>query len=44
MIRRDALLLGLSAAFALSTSAFALDRTLTPEEQEQVIELLKKIS
>ncbi|MGV8832626.1 MAG: LolA family protein [Devosia sp.] len=39
MIRRDALLLGLSAAFALSTSAFALDRTLTPEEQKMIADI-----
>ena len=36
MIRRDALLLGLAAAFALSTSASALDRELTPEEQQMI--------
>lgn len=36
MIRRDALLLGLSAAFALSTSAWALDRALTPQEQQLI--------
>jgi len=36
MIRRDALLLGLAAAFAVSTSAWALDRALTPEEQQMI--------
>ncbi|MBU1333305.1 MAG: LolA family protein [Devosia sp.] len=36
MIRRDALLLGLSAAFALSVPAWALDRALTPEEQQLI--------
>ncbi|WP_193337598.1 LolA family protein [Devosia beringensis] len=36
MIRRDALLLGLAAAFAVSTSAWALDRELTPEEQQMI--------
>jgi outer membrane lipoprotein-sorting protein len=36
MIRRDALLLGLAAAFAISTSAWALDRELTPEEQQMI--------
>tara|TARA_R110002124_G_scaffold109676_26_gene263036 strand:+ start:1181 stop:1807 length:627 start_codon:yes stop_codon:yes gene_type:complete len=36
MIRRDALLLGLAAAFTLSTSAFALDRALTAEEQQMI--------
>lgn len=36
MIRRDALLFGLAAAFALSTSAWALDRALTPEEQKMI--------
>ncbi|HLV84882.1 MAG TPA: outer membrane lipoprotein carrier protein LolA [Devosia sp.] len=36
MIRRDALLLGLSAVFALSTSAWALDRALSPEEQQMI--------
>ena len=36
MIRRDALLLGLSAAFALSVPAFALDRALTAEEQQMI--------
>jgi outer membrane lipoprotein-sorting protein len=39
MIRRDALLLGLSAAFALSTRAFALDRALTPEEQQLIADI-----
>lgn len=36
MIRRDALLLGLTALFATATSSFALDRALTPEEQQLV--------
>lgn len=36
MIRRDALLLGLSAAFALSAPAWALDRALTPDEQQLI--------
>lgn len=36
MIRRDALMLGLSAAFALSVPAWALDRALTAEEQQLI--------
>lgn len=36
MIRRDALLLGLSAAFALVVPAWALDRALTPQEQQLI--------
>lgn len=36
MIRRDALLLGLSAALAFSVPALALDRALTPEEQQLI--------
>lgn len=37
MIRRDALLLGLSAAFALATTkAWSLDRALSPEEQQLI--------
>jgi outer membrane lipoprotein-sorting protein len=36
MKRRDALLLGFSAALALGTPAFALDRALTPEEQQLI--------
>ncbi|GLQ12433.1 outer-membrane lipoprotein carrier protein [Devosia yakushimensis] len=36
MIRRDALLLGLSTVFALSLPALALDRALTPEEQQLI--------
>lgn len=36
MIRRDALLLGLSAALALSVPGLALDRALTPEEQQLI--------
>jgi len=39
MIRRDALLLGLSAAFALSVPAWALDRALTPEEQQMIADI-----
>ena len=39
MIRRDALLLGLSAAFALSVPAWALDRALTPEEQQLIADI-----
>jgi outer membrane lipoprotein-sorting protein len=39
MIRRDALLLGFSAAFALSMPAWALDRALTPEEQQLINEI-----
>ncbi|WP_332691973.1 LolA family protein [Devosia sp.] len=39
MIRRDALLLGLSAAFALSVPAWALDRALTPEEQQLITDI-----
>ncbi len=36
MIRRDALLLGLSAALAFSVPGLALDRALTPEEQQLI--------
>ena len=39
MIRRDALLLGLSAAFVLSAPAWALDRALTPEEQQLIADI-----
>ncbi|UJW84457.1 LolA family protein [Devosia sp. SL43] len=40
MIRRDALLLGLSAAFALATTkAFSLDRALSPEEQQLIADI-----
>lgn len=39
MIRRDALLLGLSAAFALSVPALALDRALTAEEQQLIADI-----
>ncbi|MCR6670785.1 outer membrane lipoprotein carrier protein LolA [Devosia ginsengisoli] len=39
MIRRDALLLGLSAAFALSVPAWALDRALTPQEQQLIADI-----
>ncbi len=39
MIRRDALLLGLSAVFARSLPAMALDRALTPEEEQLIGEI-----
>jgi outer membrane lipoprotein-sorting protein len=39
MIRRDALLLGLSAAFALSVPAWSLDRALTPAEQQLIADI-----
>lgn len=39
MIRRDALLLGLSAAFAVSVPAWALDRALTAQEQQMIAEI-----
>jgi len=39
MIRRDVLLLGFSAAFALSMPAWALDRALTPEEQQLIADI-----
>lgn len=39
MIRRDALLLGLSTAFALAVPAWALDRALTPEEQQLIADI-----
>jgi outer membrane lipoprotein-sorting protein len=39
MIRRDALLLGLSAALALSVPAWALDRALSAEEQQLIAEI-----
>jgi Outer membrane lipoprotein-sorting protein len=39
MIRRDALLLGLSAALALGVPASALDRALTPEEQQLIADI-----
>jgi outer membrane lipoprotein-sorting protein len=39
MIRRDALLLGLSAALALSMPSWALDRALTAEEQQLINEI-----
>lgn len=39
MIRRDALLLGLSAALALGMPAWALDRALTPEEEQLIGEI-----
>ncbi|SEP61766.1 Outer membrane lipoprotein-sorting protein [Devosia sp. YR412] len=39
MIRRDALLLGLSAAFALGTSAWAQSAAPTPEQQQIIAEI-----
>ncbi|MET3927282.1 outer membrane lipoprotein carrier protein LolA [Devosia sp. 2618] len=39
MIRRDALLFGLSAAFALTVPAWALDRALTPQEQQLIADI-----
>jgi outer membrane lipoprotein-sorting protein len=39
MIRRDALLLGLSTAFALGVPAWALDRALSPEEQQLIADI-----
>lgn len=36
MIRRDALLLGVSALFALAAPGFALTRPLTPEEEQLI--------
>lgn len=39
MIRRDALLLGFSAAFALSVPSWALDRALTQEEQQLIADI-----
>ncbi|WP_108396900.1 LolA family protein [Devosia submarina] len=39
MIRRDALLLGFSAALALSVPAWALDRALTAEEQQLIADI-----
>ena len=39
MIRRDALLLGLSVAFAGAIPALALDRALTPEEQQLIADI-----
>ena len=39
MIRRDALLLGLSAAFASTLPALALDRALSPEEQQLITDI-----
>ena len=39
MIRRDALLLGLSAALATSLPALALDRALTPQEQQLIADI-----
>ncbi len=39
MIRRHALMLGLSAAFAAAVPSLALDRALTPEEQALIEEI-----
>lgn len=39
MIRRDALLLGFAALFATATSSRALDRALTPEEQQLIVDI-----
>ncbi len=39
MIRRHVLLLGLSTALAMSVPALALDRALTPEEQQLIAEI-----
>ncbi|MEO5805341.1 outer-membrane lipoprotein carrier protein LolA [Devosia sp.] len=39
MIRRDAVLLGLTALFASATSGFALDRALTPQEQQLILDI-----
>jgi outer membrane lipoprotein-sorting protein len=39
MIRRDALMLGISAALALSVPAWALDRALTAEEQQLISDI-----
>ncbi|WP_375451263.1 outer membrane lipoprotein carrier protein LolA [uncultured Devosia sp.] len=39
MIRRDALLLGLSAALAASLPVLALDRALSPEEQQLIADI-----
>ncbi len=39
MIRRDALLLGFSAALALSVPAWALDRALSGEEQQLIADI-----
>lgn len=39
MIRRDALLLGFTALFATATSSFALDRALSPEEQQLIVDI-----
>lgn len=39
MIRRDALLLGLTAAFALGTSAWAQGVSVTPEQQQIISEI-----
>lgn len=39
MIRRDALLLGLAAAFSMSVPAWSLDRALSPEEQQLIADI-----
>src|SRR5699024_686944 len=39
MIRRHVLLLGLSTALAMSVPALALDRALTPEEQQLIADI-----
>lgn len=39
MIRRDALLLGLAAAFLMSVPAWSLDRALSPEEQQLIADI-----
>ena len=39
MIRRDALMLGFAAAFALSVPAWALDRALSAEEQQLIADI-----
>jgi outer membrane lipoprotein-sorting protein len=39
MIRRDALMLGISAAFALVVPSFALDRALSQQEQQLIADI-----
>ncbi|WDR07394.1 outer membrane lipoprotein carrier protein LolA [Devosia rhodophyticola] len=39
MIRREALFLGLTALFATATSSWALDRALTPDEQQMIADI-----
>ncbi|WDR01783.1 outer membrane lipoprotein carrier protein LolA [Devosia algicola] len=39
MIRREALFLGLSALFASAASSWALDRALTPDEQQLIADI-----